>query len=653
MKSENLVFQQFCQRIIATLQEDDINTFSSLKDDEDRIRYLYKCGNVDVNKTPTEKCLESAKAEKEKGNSFYSKKNLKNAIVCYSKGIIICPQDSDSSKELLAILAANRSAVLYEMNKTEEAIRDIEYALEDAKCPKNILYKLYIRKGKCLLAQQDKEAATLAFEKARDFLSEASLKESALNDRKKEIADSLKIAQNINCNKNVKSNRNNPELNFPRNKKFNGAHSLVDFSEDVDQGRFAVAKEDLPVGTVVVEEKPFCSVLAKDYHTKNCQNCIKSVKLPIACPRCSSVVFCSLECRDNALDGFHSRECEMLPSLIQSAASVNCAMALRLITCRDLNYFRNFKNLNNLPECEKKNFEFFNHIYSLCRHEEQRQPGDFLLYTAMALFLLKLLMLTDYFGNVQNDSLSDTKAFVGSLILRFLQILQFNSHELSELQPEPLDTQSGKKSCVSVDIGGALYPTLALFNHSCEPSIVRYNIGNRIVARLIKSVKKGDIIYENYGPMYTTDPKLNRQKYLKDRYWFICKCIPCEENWPLYEEMDPSCLKIPCKTNSCKNYVIADDKLDPFKNCPNCGAVNTSNILNALKMLQGVDSYLNDGEAHFKRMEFKKAISYFLSAMKIYHLHTVPPFPDYIKVQQRLRTCIVHMGNKYNELLDE
>lgn len=53
------------------------------------------------------------------------------------------------------------------------------------------------------------------------------------------------------------------------------------------------------------------------------------------------------------------------------------------------------------------------------------------------------------------------------LLLRCLKSLQFNTHETA-----CWDEQSEKDN--SVGLGGGLYPTLALFNHSCSPSIVRY-----------------------------------------------------------------------------------------------------------------------------------------------------------------------------------
>lgn len=72
-------------------------------------------------------------------------------------------------------------------------------------------------------------------------------------------------------------------------------------------------------------------------------------------------------------------------------------------------------------------------------------------------------------------ALTENERYIGGLILRHLQALQFNSHEVAELV-----IMDGNKK--SVFIGGAVYPTLALFNHSCNPGIVRYAETEEILA---------------------------------------------------------------------------------------------------------------------------------------------------------------------------
>ena len=39
------------------------------------------------------------------------------------------------------------------------------------------------------------------------------------------------------------------------------------------------------------------------------------------------------------------------------------------------------------------------------------------------------------------------------------------------------------------------------------------------------------------GPIFTHKSKSDRQRSLKGRYWFECRCIPCLNNWPSYDNM--------------------------------------------------------------------------------------------------------------------
>lgn len=172
----------------------------------------------------------------------------------------------------------------------------------------------------------------------------------------------------------------------------------------------------------------------------------------------------------------------------------------------------------------------------------------------MATFLIDLLQANHYFDDENSGSAKNDINFIGGLLLRNLQILQFNSHEIFDL----LKTKRNDVT-QTVPIGAGLYPTLALFNHSCNPSIIRYyhqlqpkskihknliNVysnryfkGTSVYAVAIHNVKAGQMISENYGPLYSQNSKLERQEKLKKFYWFDCNCEACEENWPVFADM--------------------------------------------------------------------------------------------------------------------
>lgn len=76
--------------------------------------------------------------------------------------------------------------------------------------------------------------------------------------------------------------------------------------------------------------------------------------------------------------------------------------------------------------------------------------------------------------------LNEDELLVGSVLLRHLQILQFNAHEVYETVILPRkDVQPGAafrskfRSAKIVYIGVAVYPTVALFNHDCYPAVTR------------------------------------------------------------------------------------------------------------------------------------------------------------------------------------
>lgn len=173
----------------------------------------------------------------------------------------------------------------------------------------------------------------------------------------------------------------------------------------------------------------------------------------------------------------------------------------------------------------------------MIRHEKERPTYSFLQYAFMATFLVKFLEANHYFDSdihvADEDSLIKDQAFVGGMILRNLQILQFNSHEVFDLLKSKT---TGERHTVA--IGAALYTTLAMFNHSCNPSIVRYFKNTAVHVVSIRNMKTGERVSENYGPLYSQNPKEERKAKLKKFYWFDCQCEACEQNWPTFENMN-------------------------------------------------------------------------------------------------------------------
>lgn len=370
------------------------------------------------------------------------------------------------------------------MKKYKQVLNDIDYLLEVGNYPSHLQYKIWLRKAKCYDALQNERLADEAYSEALKTVKHSNLDGKALGLKMDEIQKARK-----NKVDSVLKQELVPVMSsqfFLGGQDYISAHSKISFDQDDYQGRYAKANEDIDIGTVIIEENPHCAVVEAAHALKNCQYCFTSVNQPIACPTCASVIFCSTVCERLANKTFHRIECPIQNCLFQSGASVNCLLALRIVTQRNYSQFKDKRNKlkDYLKDNCKKNiirkkiyrYDDYDNVFFLCRNEALREKNELIHYTCMAIYLLRLLKTSNYFPfETKDEELLDEEVYIGCLLLRHLQILQFNAHEVSELKnfPESVHTKELLTKYENATIGAGLYPTLALFNHSCDPSIVR------------------------------------------------------------------------------------------------------------------------------------------------------------------------------------
>ncbi|CAH1153779.1 unnamed protein product [Phaedon cochleariae] len=653
-----MLFQKYCEEAIGDLTAELVGQFEAANDEQSRIQLLYSSTLKlpVILKQKNGKDLNEAQEQKTKGNAYFARKDYSNALKAYNTGIVKCPQDSGESRELLAILVSNRSATYFEQKEYKKVFNDIDYLLEVGSYPTHLKYKIWLRKAKCYDALQNERLASEFYNEAVKSLKNSKLDEATIESKLKEIEK----AKNSENQAVVTRNDLVPAFivdNFVGGKEYMAASPKITFEQDSYQGRYAIAIEDIDTGTIIVEENPHSSVLDFNHSLTNCHQCFVAVDQPIACSTCANVVFCSTICERLAKKNFHRVECPILECLLLSGASVNCCLAIRIISQRNYSYFGDKKHkLEDYldDKCEKSvikkktyRFDDYDNVFFLCRNECSRKKEELLHYTCMAIFLLRLLKFGNYFPfETEDGTLRKEEIYIGSLILRHLQFLQFNAHEVSELKnlDEAINVKGLMTKYENATIGAGLYPTLALFNHSCDPSIVRYNMKNKMIVRSIKPIKAGDIIYENYGPLYMSMPKEKRQEILKSNYWFECLCTPCTEIWPMFDEMRDNELRIACRNERCPYVFVVRQDDDPFLTCEYCHSVTT--IFPHLKGLMVLDEILPEAENLFSDGQFDNAMKKFIKGLDILFKYTKPPHPEIIKVQQRIRICMIHSGNK-------
>ena len=221
------------------------------------------------------------------------------------------------------------------------------------------------------------------------------------------------------------------------NDTFEALSSKVRIQSDSLVGRHAIAQADIEAYETVLSEEAYSVVLYPDKFGLNCAHCLRRLKAAIPCQHCSRVAFCSIQCRDAAWNSFHQWECPYLDVLMGFGCSALARLALRIITSKPISFFLQRKqeildNFANADEMERNNGkDEYCQILSLVALEDQRWPEDFLLRSTMALILLGILRSSGYFGikkttGGSSDSYTKNELFIGSLLLKHLQVSTFH-----------------------------------------------------------------------------------------------------------------------------------------------------------------------------------------------------------------------------------
>ncbi|XP_068609578.1 N-lysine methyltransferase SMYD2-like [Brachionichthys hirsutus] len=98
-------------------------------------------------------------------------------------------------------------------------------------------------------------------------------------------------------------------------------------------------------------------------------------------------------------------------------------------------------------------------------------------------------------------------------------------------------------------LGTAIYPDVALINHSCLPSVIVTYDGTSAEVRAVQDMKPGDELLISYiDPLYPTEDRNNR---LRESYYFTCGCQECRS-----KSMDKTKLKLRKKSEPTEPQVI-------------------------------------------------------------------------------------------------
>ncbi|XP_041366619.1 uncharacterized protein LOC121381395 [Gigantopelta aegis] len=646
------------------LHDEVMLEFSQCKTDTQRFACLYMQPAVHevihVEEWNKEKSEVQARVLRTSGNKSYQRKQFKESLEMYTESILKAPVEGDSSE--LALAFANRSAVFYHLKMYALCLQDIHFALKYG-YPEHNRYKLFERKGKCCYHLKMKEEAISAFEQAIEFAEKAKLSDLKIDrlvrDLEKELDQVEKI--NMSCKEipSVNTFNNNhgpvPSVEGKVSYQFPYMTSNVVLKYTEERGRGLFAERDIEVGEVLIVEKPYNSVLLKGYEMNHCHHCCNSLLAPLPCHQCSGVAFCSEECRVKAWDLYHYAECKYLV-LIEKAEIGMSHLALRMVLRAGFNYIKQYEQKKEdtmyplLKGCNKDgryDSSDYHTVFNLEGHSKDRSVTDLLQRTLTAIFLIKCLKRTSYFPPITaEESASDfgkdedeEHALIGSHILRHIQMLPCNAHEVSELEWNSSDFELSEVC----EFGSAIYPVLSLINHSCDPSVVRHSYGDVCVVRAIRNIYKHEELFDSYGALYATTNKSQRQEKLLSQYYFHCICVACQNDWPAYTDIPQECPVLKCKKCFGPIFIPSDGKNERAM-CSSCREVH--DITHDLLHLSRSEELYQDAlEKTLKGKDLEECLPILIKHLRLLDPLLCRPWRDYNNCQEAIKQCYSTMAN--------
>ncbi|KAL4979823.1 hypothetical protein BDW66DRAFT_156888 [Aspergillus desertorum] len=237
---------------------------------------------------------------------------------------------------------------------------------------------------------------------------------------------------------------------------------------------------------------PFVAVLKTERLEDTCSGCFGKKHLDSyrgyevalkACAGCHVVKYCDKYCQSNDWKLAHCHECAIFRSLAPKILPINARALLRMV-------------LRTGPKKNAYTREELGFFQTLETHfddilEKNAPQAERIALTSRA---------------VKEYSKTDMEY---EKIVAYHAKLDLNSFNLTN----------------DDDVGIYLHPYAALINHNCDYNAVVGFDGPEFFVKAIRPIAKGEQIFISY--IDTTYPTRVRQKELRGRYFFTCKCAKC------------------------------------------------------------------------------------------------------------------------------
>ncbi|XP_045584312.2 SET and MYND domain-containing protein 4 [Procambarus clarkii] len=665
------LYDDICQRIRSSGTLDALmKDFEDLKTDLERVKYVAQMNEI--------------RAMKLEEN--YSKKSEEDAISYEKVYEMLIPNEASASKALEVMKkciqktpVTDTTTLALRYMKRGWASLLLEY-FDDAKvdalkslsfnCPEELLWNSFEILGYCSARINDNKAAESYFLKALDHLRKSNATneiKAAVTGRVMTVFKTIKTKKSKKVSKEEPKKRKCvPQVSYGPHKNFPSASSVLDFVITEDRGRCTIAKKDIKPGDILMVDSPFCTMVNAEVLSTHCFHCYTPCTTPVPCRACAKVWYCSDGCEASSWSRLHCSECSVLNHIMDPGIGKMALLAYRVMTTVTWQGLQKWRpEILNLVESEPREVETpcgedhpgeadkeashqraftwkgkysprdYRTVLHLATNSTKRTFGDLLKRAITAVYLAHCLRLTGYFGsdNVEEEDVM----FAASLLLRHLQGGSCNAYEIGEFDVGPEGVAVGKM----VEVGGALYTTISLTNHSCVANATRYSVGDQCVLRATRSISRGSEVLDNYGFHFYLSTVNERQEALFNQYKFKCMCEACRWIWPLYPHHPAETLIFKCPAPSCGGSCCYSTS--SRSKCNMCG--NQQEYSKLLQELELQLSSFRDALDKLKKGDVSCALPSLLAHQAFLDHHIVEPVKHYTDTQEATRQCFNYQGN--------
>lgn len=283
------------------------------------------------------------------------------------------------------------------------------------------------------------------------------------------------------------------KLSYPANPRNPAIIDCLKLQTNDTFGRHLITTRKINAGDIVIIEKPLHQSLDKNFTAGRCVNCFDSNLLDLMpCDSCTSVMFCSEDCRKLSWEKFHKYECDSIDELTDEdnfLIMIQRTLFEVLSICGGLEKMEKFfeENQSDITAFDvdlsgnREDIELKKKMIMICQSLECAAPvKDDLKFAGS---------FVDNHHHVKKFwETEDQRYFLVKFVVKFLGIMNRNAFTMHLNSPcDDLDEQ-----------GCAIFPTISLINHSCSPNLFHIRVGENLILVAKKPIEANEQLFIAY-----------------------------------------------------------------------------------------------------------------------------------------------------------